>query len=221
MSIYSFQYHGDKPEVWLRAILWEYNENFKVDRVKDLLLRAQQRHPESQEIYLTFFRIELENKRQAAEMEALQHAEIVYTNTKKKFTNIEFSIEMLNIANQFSYALSIQETILEDMRTMFPLEEILWHTLAQRELNGQSSVVCSSEFTELIKTEGEGNKEGDSKENFKRLKMEHLAIPPQRTLRQRIQTCLNIYREAVKMVSGSIALNQNAIFCLFFFSLNH
>lgn len=94
--------------MWIRTILWEYNENFNDGRVKNLLFRAQQRHPESQKLYLTFFRIELENKRKSVELEALQHADVVYASSKKKFTNIEFYIEMLNIVDKFGYAHTIQ-----------------------------------------------------------------------------------------------------------------
>lgn len=187
--------------MWVRAILWEYNENFNDERVKSLLLRAQQRHPESQKLYLTFFQIELENKRQSPELEALQHADIVYTSSKKKFTNIDFYIEMLGIVDKFSYASSIQQNILDDMRELFPREEILWNTLAQRELHGLSAIDCTIDFTGLIKMEGVNNKDEDNKSNIKKLKIEDLTAPSQHTLRKRIELCMQIYEEAVKVVS--------------------
>lgn len=166
-------------------------------------MRAQQRHPESQKLYLTFFQIELENKRQSPEIEALQHADIVYTSSKKKFTNVEFFIDMLNIVDKFSYASSIQQNILEDMRVMFPREEIMWHTLAQRELHGLSPIDCTVDFTGLIKAEGIENKDEDNKlnVNLKKLKIEDLSTPAQHTLRKRIELCTQIYEEAVKVVS--------------------
>lgn len=209
--IFFFQFHSDKPEVWIRAILWEYNENFNDERVKSLLLRAQQRHPESQKLYLTFFQIELENKRHSEELEALQHADIVYTSSKKKFTNVEFFIEMLNIVDKFSYASSIQQNILDDMREMFPREEIMWHTLAQRELHGLSAIDCTVDFTGLIKSEGVENKNEDSKLNLnlKKLKIEDLAAPATHTLRKRIELSTQIYEEAVKVVSFKHFYHEN------------
>lgn len=200
---FNFQYHSDKPEVWIRAILWEFNENFNDERVKSLLLRAQSRHPESQKLYLTFFQIELENKRQSEKLEALQHADIVYSSSKKKFTNIEFYIEMLNIVDKFSYANSIQQNLLDDMREMFPREEILWHTLAQRELNGLSPVDCTVDFSGLIKSENGENKTEDNKVDLKKLKIEDLSSPPQHTLRKRIELCVQIYEEGVKAIDTS------------------
>lgn len=189
------QFHSDKADVWIRAILWEYNENFQDERVKGLLLRAQQRHPESKKLYLTFFQIELENKRKSEEFLALQHADVVYTNGKKKFkNNIEFFIEMLNIADKFSYAKSVQQTILDDMRQLFPHDELLWHTLAQRELNGLSSVDCTLNMNEMVKKEDE-----DSKPNTDKLNVDPTA-PVQHTLKKRIELCMQIYDAAVKAV---------------------
>ncbi|XP_031627058.1 U3 small nucleolar RNA-associated protein 6 homolog [Contarinia nasturtii] len=194
------QFHSDKVDVWIRAILWEFKENFNDERVKRLLLRAQQRHPTSEKLYLTFFQIELENKCQSDELEALQHADVVYSSSKKKFTNIDFYIEMLNIVDKFKYASSIQQTILEDMRVMFPREEILWHKLAQRELNGLSTVDSTMDFSGVIKTEGGECNGEDSKEGLKKLKIENLSAPPQHTLRKRIELSTCIYEEAVKQI---------------------
>lgn len=188
-----FQFHGDKPDVWIRAILWEYNENFQDHRVKGLLLRAQQRHPESQKLYLTFFQIELENKRKSEESLAMQHADVVYTNGKKKFSNIDYFIDMLNIVDKFSYAKSIQQSILDDMRRLFPRNELLWHTLAQRELNGLSPIDCTTDITESLKKEGE-----DSKDNINIIADPTATV--QHTLKKRIELCVQIYDSAVKVV---------------------
>lgn len=185
-----FQFHSDKAEVWIRAILWEYNENYSDERVKGLLLRAQQLHPESRKLYLTFFQIELENKRQADENLALQHATIVYTNGKKKFNNVNYCIEMLNVVDQFSYAISIRDQILYDMREMFPHEDIMWHTLAQRELNGLPTVQSN---------ESVDGGDDENKLDLKNVKIED-STSAQQTLRKRIESCVQIYEEAVKMV---------------------
>lgn len=170
--------------------MWEYNEHYNDERVKRLLWRAQQRHPESQRLYLTFFQIELENKRGSVELEALQHADIVYSQAKKKFTNIDFYVDMLNIADRFKQASAIQQNILDDMRELFPREEILWNTLAQRELHGLSAIDCTMDFSGLIKMEGVTGKDVDSKVNLKKMKIEDIAAPSQHTLRKRIELCM-------------------------------
>lgn len=192
------QYHGEKPELWLRAITWEYKENFNDERVKSLLLRAQQRHSENDNLYLKMFQIELENKRQSMQIEALQHAEVVYISSKKKFTNIEFYLKMLNIADKYNYANSLRQKILDDMRDMFAFEEILWHSLAQRELNGLSVDDYAMDVKDLIKKEFKCE-DTESKLNIKKLKVE-LPIQQQPTLRKRIELCCQIYAEAVQVV---------------------
>lgn len=157
--------------------MWEYNENYNHERVKGLLLRAQHLHTKSQKLYLTFFQIELENKREADESLVLQHAQAVYTGGKKEFTNVKFYIEMLNIVDKFSYATNIQQMILHDLREMFQHEEIMWNTLAQRELNGLLAI------DKFIKLENEDTS------------------TTQHAQRNRIEQCVKIYQEAVKTVN--------------------
>lgn len=159
------------------------------------MLRAQQLHPESQKLYAIFFQIALENKSQADEEIALKLADIVYANGKKKFTNASFYIEMLNIVDKFSYAASIQLQILEDIQTMFEIDELVWHTLAQRQLNGLRSV-------ELIKSEEEENK---SNENT------GFRVSEELPLKKRIELCQQIYEKALQTVCRW--LNCNFGFC--------
>lgn len=169
---------------WIRAILWEYNENYTDERVKGLLLRSQQLHPDSQKLYLIFFQIALENKSRTDEDVALKLAKIVYKNGKKKFSGASFYIEMLNIVDKFSYAKSIQVEILEDIRSMFQNDEIVWHTLAQRQLNGLPLI----ELTQLDSQSNE-NKGFDVSEQ----------IP----LKKRIELCQKIYEQSVRSVRQS------------------
>lgn len=213
------QFHSDKPDVWTRVILCEYNENASDERVKGLMLRAQQMHPESLKLYLTFFQIELENKRQADEELALQHATIVYNNGKKRFpTNFNFYLEMLTMVDKFNYAHSIQTAILNDMSETFKNDDILWHTFAQRELIG----LTTGKFLDSIRGGGgggggDGDGDGDDEAedvgeddddhhmnglddirmNLEIVKSEEQVQP---YLRKRIEICVQIYEEAVKVV---------------------
>lgn len=88
---------------------------------------------------------------------------------------------------------------------MFPRSELLWHTLAQRELNGLSTIDCTVDFTGLIKSET-GHKNEDSKlplSQFKKMKIEDLSSPPQHTLKKRIELCAQIYESAGRTVNTS------------------
>lgn len=183
-------------------------------------MRAKQHHPESQKLYLTFFRIELENKLKTIELDAIKHADVVYASSRKKFSNIEFYIEMLDIVDNFSYAHTIQSRILSDMRTMFARNELLWHTLAQRELKGLS-VECNVDCkAELIKVECQseemnysdsenrcsedaenGNEDVKMDVDLENVKTEESAEPQPNTLKKRIEICIQIYEAAVEWVS--------------------
>lgn len=129
----------------------------------------------------------------------MQHAEVVYTNGRKKFSNIEYYIDMLNIVDRFDFAKSIQQQILDDMRQLFPRHELLWHTLAQRELNGLSPIDCTADLSEAVKKEGV-----DSKENINIIP--DGTQPVVHTLKKRIELCVQIYDSAVKAVSCNFEL---------------
>lgn len=184
------QFHSDKADVWIRAILWEYNENYNDERVRGLLLRAQQLHPESSKLYLTFFQIELENKREVDESLALQHAKTIYTSAKNKIKDFNFYKEILEIADKFAYATSIQELILHDLREQFQQDELMWHTIAQRELNG----LPTDTSIDRIKQE---NEDKINTEDSLDIKQEERS-----SLQKRIESCVEIYEEAVKAVSS-------------------
>lgn len=143
----------------------------------------------------------MENKQKADEQIALQLADVVYMNGKINFkSEINFFIEMLNIADKFPYANPLQQTILDDMRSAFPNEELLWHTLAQRELNGMSPNDCTINFNEMIKNEEDKGEQEDIKPNTSKMNVDSIA-PASHTLKKRIEMCVQIYDEAVKVVN--------------------
>lgn len=151
-------------------------------------MRAQKHHPDSEKLYLFSFRIELENKQQFPEVEALQNADIVYMNAKKKFTHFDFYIDLLNVVDKIEYASEMQQKILEDMETLYKHKEMFWHTMAQRALNGISRP-NQLDDENIIKTEYSN----DGKLNVKSLKTET-------SLRKRIENCSKVYLDAVKIV---------------------
>lgn len=190
-----FQYHGDKIEVWIQAIWWEQNENKNSERVKSLLVRAQKRHPDNQKLFLTLFQIELENKCDCNELES------ILNNNKDKFLKIEFYIDVLNVVDKFSYAGSTKQKIVNNMREQFYNNETMWHTLAQRELSGIPTTDYSMDLTSSMKSDGEKNTTEDVELNMKELRIDgQSVVPTQQTLRKRIELCIQVYEEAVKVV---------------------
>lgn len=202
--------HGDDLNVWIRAIQWEYIENYNVERVKSLLSRAQQRHPNAQQLYTIAVRIELENKSRLDVAEAFRGAEAAYMNSRmQKFTNAEFYAEMYELVDKYRYAHAIQQHILNDMQEICPHAEVRWHILAQRELNAalQEIFLIKMECEDAAE-ENENGEAGDSNAgatnsktngmdmgiDLKNVKVEDYTKP------QRIEACINIYEDAIKDV---------------------
>lgn len=92
---------------------------------------------------------------------------------------------MLAIVDRFSYANSIQQLILQDLREMFQHEEIMWHKLAQRELNGDQT----DKFLDRIKMESDDGVKNDESGYV------------QQSFRKRIEQCIEVYEEATQRVS--------------------
>lgn len=182
------QFHSTNLEAWIRAIRWEYSENFEYERVKHLINSAQELHPDAESLYTLLVRIELENKQESPKIEALQNADNVYMKAKQKITNVDFFIKLLEIADKYDFTGELQEKILADMETMFNNKEIVWHIFAQRALNGLFCPGNMNDNQKLVKTELIG------KLNIKTTRIEN-------SQKKRIENCSRIYSKAVKMVN--------------------
>lgn len=132
-------HHGDKPDVWVSIVMWEYEQGNNLDRVRRLVSRGLRKHPLSSELYVTLFNIELQevNKLNSEKQAVcLRRAEIIYCNSKKDIHKVEFMIELLRIAEGFSFTKQLQGLIIKDMTDIFPTHVLTWNALAQRELKG-------------------------------------------------------------------------------------
>lgn len=200
--------------MWNRAIFWEYTENFQEQRVKGLLISALHRHPESLLLYATFISINLENKERVDDEKALLHAETIYSIGKGKFENIDYYLEILNITDKYIYAKKLQDQILTDIKLKFPHSELMWHTLAQRELKGLSQTdieaTVQSSGVQLDKDEdtkttddrvsSTSNSELEGETQITDASVASDAAPVPKTLRECIEGTIQIYQVAIKIV---------------------
>lgn len=140
------QFHGDQADTWQKAVMWEYEESDNMERVKHFMLGGLQRHPESKSLYCTFFKIKLleackvnpaDDDESSEWNNRLAKAEIIYKSGKDKIRSVDFLVEILEIADGFPVTRNLQQKILSDMKNEFPLNELMWHTLARRELQGR------------------------------------------------------------------------------------
>lgn len=135
------QFHADKPETWQKAIMWEYEETKNKDRVKHFVLAGLQRHPKNDALYFTFIKLKLLEGAQLKDAEAqkkvIAQTELIYKDGKENIGSIEFVVGVLEIVSRFAFARSFEVAILADMQTSHRDSELMWHTLAQRELSGR------------------------------------------------------------------------------------
>lgn len=151
----TLQHHKDKPDVWIKVISFEYYEQQNIDKSRNYFTEALKIHPKSKELCLTIFKIELnESAQQAATIPKTEpgtepqpipqlnntllskRAEIIYDHCKREISDIEFFIDLLNIAENYEFTTSLQTIIVLDLMNQFSGHELTWNTLAQRELKG-------------------------------------------------------------------------------------
>lgn len=148
--------HGDKPSLFKIAANWEYNECHSIERARKFIHRGIHVHKDSKLLYTEGFRLELAYANQKllqakAKTEKMETdsptdpiiqgslADVMYTSAVKKINDITFLVNLLNIAQGYDFTSSLQEKIIEGMKTKYPNEEVTWDTLARRELELSAS----------------------------------------------------------------------------------
>lgn len=179
--------------------------NYNKERVKGLLLRAQQHHPDSELINLIFFEIELENGREADEELALKHAIVIYTSATKQFDGIQFYLKMLKTIDRYPYANALKETMLHDLKEKFAGDELMWHTMAQRVLNDTSEEDKLNDLKDDVDAmEEDGDADGDENDKKPEKKVQLSAEDRQKALevlqRKRLDLVVAVYKKAIEEV---------------------
>lgn len=138
------QFHGDKPDCWIKAIKWEREHSTDVNKsidVRALLLQGMQRHPTSVHLCVELINIILTSSI-AVELK-MQQALLAYASCSKKVSSLAFHLAMLEEATRHGFAGKLEEQILDDMKKLHFKEPLFWHTIAQRELKGLATYHAS------------------------------------------------------------------------------
>lgn len=163
---------------------------------------AKLKHPDSLSVFLTIFQVELEEKRKRNVNEAIEYLDECYRKGKVKFPQIEFYFGMLQIVDKLSYARSMQQIILVDVRMEYLHNELLWHTLAQRELHGMTVNDNFKSFADEHHQEDD-----DSKSSFSKSQSSDHSVSL-RPMRTRIKACVETYKEGIDHVSFPIIISK-------------
>lgn len=183
--------HADNPEAWMRAISWEYEDMQNTKKAREYFIRAIQKNPESELLFKNYVLFELREGPKAPEGTAeernlaLQRATVVYNMAKNKIKDLKFLVAMLHIVQDYPFADILTENIIRDMEESYARSELLWHTLAQRELMGYHRLI------------GEIHYPNDYDDH--EITPPHL--PRKKRLRARIEICVKIYDVATETLN--------------------
>lgn len=144
------QFHSDKPEVWLKAVMWEYIETKNMIRVKHLLTTSLKHHPTCIDLHKAFIQIELDEVQAAFDCQekttveeneialALTQCFTFYKNSKTIIDDVGFYLELLDVTQKFPYAKNLTKEIVSDVQEKYETIPKTWHFFAQSELHGRS-----------------------------------------------------------------------------------
>lgn len=143
--------HDDKPVLFKMAATWEFYDCHSIERARKFLLKGLQVHKDSKLLFSEAIRIELTHTNQKLEL-AKENDEneknnslvdsaperslvdVFYNSAVNKINEVSFLVDLLNITQEFSFTSSLQDRILERIKSKYLNEEISWDTLARREL---------------------------------------------------------------------------------------
>lgn len=138
--------HGDKVWVWRKAAKWELSEMKNTEGALVILRNGIHHHPESKELYIEAFSLELQSalprdktaedagdRKEKAAIRAQVHFE---TSLNRIGNDVDYMISLLDIATQYDFTEKLQQKISEHLLTNCWKSELMWYTMAQRELAG-------------------------------------------------------------------------------------
>lgn len=200
------QKRGDKPKIWNSAAMYFHEQGNNMEKVKSLFFRGLQRHPDSELLFTSFFRVLLsETAGMPKDLQAasLERVIAIYNTAKKKICNIQFLVNLIRQCEEEPHAgfsKPLQKLIINDMMLLYPREEAVWDILARRVLAGDpidNFPDSSAEMVVDIESELPASGE-DNKENSRELKQ--MAMKPKPTLKARIDECFKVYQDAVTIL---------------------
>ncbi|XP_057332937.1 U3 small nucleolar RNA-associated protein 6 homolog [Microplitis mediator] len=169
--------HQDKPGCWHISAQWHMKETKDVDRARKYLLKGLHFHPESQLLYKDLLQLELTEASSSKDDTPVEskHARLIYQQAYKYIKDVNFIIELLDIASKYKDTKDLQKIIMDDLVENFSDEPKMWDTWARREFKGLSY---------------SSNQDDDSPSGKSKKK----------PLRDRLNSAIEVYESAVKLL---------------------
>lgn len=182
------KFYPKQPDVWVRAIIWEFEEHKNITKVRKYCLQGICENGSYLPLFSLYIKIELQVGEQAISQDGedveltINRVKLIYDTAKKNAPDISLYIDILSIVQNFEFVPSIEEEIIRDMEKLYARNELFWHTLALRELMGLHRKVNGEEDDPSVYE--------TSNEN------QAITRPRIKYLAKRIENCINVYEKA-------------------------
>lgn len=135
--------------LWKYAARWELEEMNNMDAALNVLKTGLHHHPDSKELHAEAFKLELmcgsqkaknaktDDENNTRQEKSVLRAEVHFKSSVKAIgDDVEYIISLLEIATEFDFTEKLQMIIIEYLTSNCWKSELMWHTMAQRELKG-------------------------------------------------------------------------------------
>ncbi|GAB6031011.1 U3 snoRNP protein [Chamberlinius hualienensis] len=166
--------HTDKPEIWIAAAKWDFEENASIESARKTLLRGIRFNPNSHILYRELLELELnqaeiEMTKAAEEIISNENynketcivantavAQAVYKNAVAVIDDVEFAVSLLQVCDKHTFLTELQEAICANLHAKYSESEFWRNTWALRPLKLSASadnaeMKCENAETECIK----------------------------------------------------------------------
>lgn len=147
------QFHSDKPAIWIAAAKWELEVLNAAESARTLMLQALRFHPQSKELFLQYFDVELmysdkiykrrkvynlidmENDEDASD--AIMQKKLAYAVFKNSMTivmDVDFHLAFLPLCKKYDHTQELQDEIFKDIQDHYSTEESMWNYLSRSHL---------------------------------------------------------------------------------------
>ncbi|XP_077980484.1 U3 small nucleolar RNA-associated protein 6 homolog [Glandiceps talaboti] len=163
--------HTNIVGLWIMAAKFEMEDNNSPDNARGLFLRALRFHPESKQLWIEYFRLELMNadklrkrwnvlqneksidiEKSAIDDDLMQGkaASVSYMKAVEVMSDdIDFRLSFLPICRDFDFTQEIEDKIYNDLKKDHPENELTWNALARRHLVNEQKVIIDAKHRKL------------------------------------------------------------------------
>lgn len=126
-------------EAWKVATAWYADEQKDLYTALTVINKAITIHKDSQHLHTEAIKLQLSivNELDNDEKEKSEVCGKIYADFIGKFVNdVKFLIQILDILSKYPFTLSVQNLVIDKLKESPSDQDLVWHTLAQREMRG-------------------------------------------------------------------------------------